>query len=244
MTKLYVVREHHEILSIWREQGRKGLSLLHLDFHDDLRGFLIDRRRNRAYRTGVFRVRQDPLDEGNFLVHAVIEGIVGKIRWVRGRIGGRAFETGIVKYREDLASFPHRFGHLLRRDGEYSLTFSESLDEDLEGLEESEHLDMDWDFFASLFLSPSGIEERFDAFLRRIEGSSPPAIYLSYSPDHVHPSGGEFLRAIAALSTRYQCEPLWPGSNFVADLPTTPPSRKPPSPLPKLLLALRKKGFY
>jgi hypothetical protein len=244
MTTLFVFKEHDELLTLWRSRALSGLRIVHVDFHDDLRGFVIDRKREKAFRAGVFRRDRKPPDEGNFLMHAVMEGIVRKIRWVRGRVGGRAYETGIVKYREDLASIPHRVAHSLRRDAEYPLQFAEIVDEEWKGPEEGEHLDIDWDYFASFHFDPWEISERIGAFLRKLRGPAPPAVYLAYSPGHVSPSREQFGLLVDTLAARYGCRPLWPGPSFVSGLPGESPARKPPSIVKRAILSLRKRGVY
>jgi hypothetical protein len=244
MAELYIIREHHEILSLWRRRKAGGIRLLHLDFHDDMRGFLIDRMRGIAHRTGIVRPDRKEPDEGNFLVHAVMEGFVSKIRWVRGRIGGRAYESGIVRYTEDLASLPHQVAHFLRKDMEYRLEFNEILYESWDGLFEDEQLDIDWDFFASCHLNPQGMKERFSAFFEKAGNRVPPVVYFCYSPGHVHPSRLEFLASVQELSERYDAAPQWPGGNFIPGLPSALAPRKPATPIRKLVLYLRKKGIY
>jgi hypothetical protein len=244
MTTLFVFREHDELLTLWRSRTLSGLRIAHVDFHDDLRGFVIDKRRGKAFRAGVFRLDRKPPDEGNYLMHAVMERIVRKIRWVRGRVGGRAFETGIVRYREDLAAIPHRAAHSIRRDAEYPLEFAEIVDEDWKGPAQGEHLDIDWDFFSSYYLDPDGIPERVGAFLQKLRGPAPPAVYVVYSPGHVSPSREQFGLFVDMLAARYGCRPLWHRDSFLSGLPADPPKRKRRSIMKRVILLLRKKGIY
>ena len=50
MRTVYVGDEHDQVLALWRRRGPFSLRVLHLDFHCDMRGLLIDRRAGRAYR--------------------------------------------------------------------------------------------------------------------------------------------------------------------------------------------------
>ncbi|MDH3224489.1 MAG: hypothetical protein OEO23_12295, partial [Gemmatimonadota bacterium] len=67
--KIYTVESHDEVLGIMRSDGIRGARLVHVDFHCDMRGLLIDRQQRRAYRIWD---RNPDLDEGNYLAHAVL----------------------------------------------------------------------------------------------------------------------------------------------------------------------------
>jgi len=244
MTTLYVIKKHHELLRLWQARGVRDIHLLHVDFHDDLRGLLVDRRRERAYRTGVFRECTSPPDEGNFLAHAVLDGLVRDIHWIRGRIGGRAYDSSIVLYESDWAAIPHRLAHAFLQRKEVPLTFRETIYEEWEGTDENAYLDIDWDFFASVELSPKGLYNRFEEFLGRIKLVDPHEIYFCYSPGYVHPSKKEFQRAIEQLSEQYACSPIWTTSHFLDTLPETKPPRMKLSPKNRIICYFRKQGFF
>ena len=107
---IYACEHHDQLLSLWRDQNRRGLRLAHVDFHDDLRGLLIHRRRRRAYALGALARGEARVDSGNFLAHAVLEGRVERICWVHDVPGGRAWDLGIVRYESDLLAWPRRLG--------------------------------------------------------------------------------------------------------------------------------------
>ena len=49
---IYVCEHHDAVLSHWRQRDLREIRLAHVDFHDDLRGLLVDRRRRVAYLVG------------------------------------------------------------------------------------------------------------------------------------------------------------------------------------------------
>lgn len=244
MTTLYVIKKHDELLRLWQSQGARGVRLLHVDFHDDLRGLLVDRRRGKAWRAGVFRKFADPPDEGNFLAYAVLDGLVQDIHWIRGQVGGRAYDSSIVLYESDWAAIPHRLAHVFRQEHEVPLTFQETVYEEWKGTTGNACLDIDWDFFASVELSPKGLSDRLEEFLVKIESAEPPEIYFCYSPSYVHPSRGEFQRMIEKLSERYACSPVWPHSHFLDTLPETKPPVIRLSPKNRIICYIRRRGFF
>lgn len=244
MTTIYVIKNHHELLRLWQSRGSRGVRLLHVDFHDDLRGLLVDRRRGKAWSAGVFRECADPPDDGNFLAHAVLDGLVRDIHWIRGRVGGRVYDSSIVWYESDWAAIPHRLAHAFRRGREVPLTFRETVYEEWEGTAGNACLDIDWDFFASVELSPKGLSDRFAEFLGKIESAEPPEIYFCYSPGYVHPSREEFQWVIEQLSEQYACRPVWPHSYFLDTLPETKPPGTRLSPKNRLIRYFRKRDFF
>ena len=244
MTELYVVERHHELLHLWRRQKVKDIDLVHVDFHDDLRGLVIDHRRCKAYRKRLFGLSSAPLDEGNFLMYAIEEGILNRIRWVHGPVGGRAYDLGIVKYEGDISAYPYRIAHFLRRDMEFAVDFQEILVDEWGGCDENQHLDIDWDCFAAIDLDSAGIRSRFESFMKKVGEHSPPVIYLCYSPGYVHPSQSEFLVALEQLAKRYDAEPFWLNPSFLDDAPVVRPETPPLSLGQKIISQMRRKGIY
>ncbi len=94
MSKIYVLESHDQLLDFWREKDASLLSVLHLDFHCDMRGLLINRKKERAYR---IRDIKSGVDQGNFLTYAILEERVKSIRWVHDIPGGRCADVGTVK---------------------------------------------------------------------------------------------------------------------------------------------------
>jgi hypothetical protein len=244
MTNLYIAKEHHEFLPIWKAERKMGRSVLHLDFHDDLRGLLIDRKKGKAYRTGIFRTLQQPLDDGNFLAQAVISGAVQRIRWVRGSVGGRACDAGIVKYKEDIAALPHRLSHFLKRGKSFRLDFDEIIFKDWCHCDTGELLSMDWDFFASFNLNPEGIQKRFEQFLSRLRIHIPDEIYFCYSPRHVHPSSHAFMAAVESLSDTCRSAPRWVNGFSVSKIPAGMPERSASTYKNRVIRFFRRRGIF
>jgi hypothetical protein len=244
MTNLYIIKNHNELLRLWRARGIRGIRLLHVDFHDDLRGLFVDRRRKKAWRTGLLREHIDPPDEGNFLAHAVLDGLVSDINWIHGRVGGRAYDISIVLYESDWASIPHRLAHAFHKGHEVPFTFQETLYEEWEGTNGNACLDIDWDFFASVELSPKTLTSRLEEFMAKIESAEPPEIYFCYSPKYVHPSRNKFQWMIEKLSERFACSPVWPNSRFLDTLPETNPPVIKLSPKSRIVRYIRRKGLF
>ena len=97
--KISLIEDHHEALRIWREEGFKNLSLVHVDAHIDF-GFqlakpltrvlnearsLKELKRNLEY-TLAFRHYENDFDKqtniGNYIYPAMSEGIVKDFYWV------------------------------------------------------------------------------------------------------------------------------------------------------------------
>ena len=204
---IWVAEHHDEALAHWRRLDLRDIDLVHVDFHDDLRGLLVDRRRGVAYAIGR---GVGSLDAGNFLAHAVLEGRLRRLRWVHGPIGGRAWDAGIVRYESDLFAAHHRLRHRLRGGTEVPLAFAETLFEAWEGPAPGERLSVDWDCFASRLLDAGGIEERAEAFLAKLDRASRPRqAWVAYSPEYSHPTLEAFRRFVARLSERLALPVEW-----------------------------------
>jgi len=243
---IHVAEHHDDLLRLWRRQDRRGLALCHVDFHDDLRGLMIGRRRGVAYPIGALARGAEALDAGNFLAWAVLERRVERVRWVHGVPGGRAWDAGIVRYESDVLGWPRRLGHLLRRGGEFPLAFEELQLDAWNGPAPGEQLSVDWDCFASLLDDAAGIATRVARFLDRLGPQAPPETCVVYSPEYCHPSLGAFLELVAALARRFAQGVEWlaPG---LRDGRLQP---RPVDPLPsrgawmRAALFLRRRGIY
>ncbi len=44
MNVIYVIERHDQLLQLWRSQNIKNLRVVHVDFHCDMRGLLVDRQ--------------------------------------------------------------------------------------------------------------------------------------------------------------------------------------------------------
>ena len=71
MGMIYACEHHDDVLALWRRQDLKGIRLAHVDFHDDLQGLIVNRRRGLAFaRNSLLKAKVHP---GNFLAKAVVE---------------------------------------------------------------------------------------------------------------------------------------------------------------------------
>lgn len=201
MCTIYVAEKHDQILDIWRVQGASSLNILHLDFHCDMRGLLINRRDQLAYRIPDF-VNQG-VDEGNFLTHAILEGRVRSLRWVHDVPGGRQYDVGTVKYESDFSALPYC---LLIKAGKrrgIPIVYSVTRYPEWGGIDEGECLDIDWDFFASTEYSEDTIQGRAESFLMRGFRIIPREVYICYSPDYCYPSRPMFERFVSDLARAF-----------------------------------------
>lgn len=249
MCVIYSAETHDQILSLWEVQELRSLRILHLDFHCDMRGLLIDRKAQRAYRIWDMN---PVIGQGNFLTYAILENRIRAIRWVHGEPGGRQYDVGTVKYEADLTAMPHRL--LLALGGKHGVPIHYEVIpySNWTGLVEGENLDIDWDFFASTEYPADTIQERVEIFLGREFRTVPQQVYVCYSPDFSHPSRGQFQRFVGDLALIFEAE--------VIELPPNPHT---PTPLPfykkylpptlfrlarhlylRISLGLRKRGIY
>jgi len=212
MGLIYTMERHHELLDLWRTQPTTARRTVHLDFHCDMRGLLINRHTGQAYR---IRDRFPDLDQGNFLTHAVLEGHVAGVRWVHDEPGGRVDDIGTVKFETDLSALPHRLAIALRTVPGIPLEYDVVCSRDWEGLREGEHLDIDWDYFASTEYPVESIPDRIAAFWQHSSEVAPGEAYICYSPEYSHPSRPLFAQFVQTMADRF-------GSSVVAlETPST-----------------------
>ena len=197
------MNRHHELLRLWREQDASALRIAHLDFHCDMRGMLVDRQANRAFR---IRDRFPDLDQGNFLTHAVLEGRVEAIRWIHDYPGGRAHDIGTVKFASDISAIPFRIGQVRRKDEGFPLQYEVVKTHDWAGLQPGEHLDIDWDYFAAREYAPESIDARIDRFWRDHTAVVPEVTYICFSPEYSQASRDRFDRFVLDLAERFSAE--------------------------------------
>jgi len=249
MCKLFVVEYHDQVLELWREQKFQSKQVLHIDFHCDLRGLLIDRRRQQAYRIWD---RFSDVDEGNYLTHAVLEGIIDRIRWVHDEPGGRRDDIKSVKYESDATAIWHRCLLGLTRSKGVPIQYAAMLYDHWNRVEVAELLDIDWDFFASKEYPFNSIEQRVERFLSRDFANKPEQIYVCYSPGYSHSTRELFQEFVGKLAARFDAEVV----NVANDAAHSPTKTVPGKPnLDRLIqparhlyhqvgLALRRRGIY
>lgn len=243
---IYVCEHHDSVLRLWRDRDFKGIALAHVDFHDDLRGLLIDRKTGRALSSRALGRGDDPPDAGNFLAHGVIEGRLKSVNWVHDTIGGRAWDMGIVRYADDWTAWPRRLFGTFSGGNTHRLEFHESLLRDWHGLMPGERLSLDWDCFASILQDARGIGGRVQMFLERLGPHVPEDSYIALSPEYSRPGLDAFNELIAELARRFDQSVHWvdPGLSEGRIHPTDLDTRLPTGLLGRFVLSLRRRGIY
>lgn len=240
---IQVVEHQDALLELWRRGDERGIRLAHVDFHDDLRGLLVDRRRGRGY--AVARGVQPP-DSGNYLAHAVLEGRVTAIRWVHALPGGRGWDLADVRYERDVRALGDRLMRRVRRDAGAPLEFCELVLDEWRGPTPGERLSVDWDCFASFFQDAGGVSGRVDSFFRALGDARPEHVYAAYSSGCVPPNLPAFRRFVERLSETLEQPVEWLSPGLLTgelapldDVVTTLPE----SWLERSMLALRRRGW-
>jgi hypothetical protein len=201
--KLYVIETHDQLLDVWRQQEARGLEVVHVDFHCDMRGMMIDRREQLAYR--IHDVRQG-VDQGNFLRHAIFDGIVSRVVWVHGSPGGRKCDVGCVKYTTDATALPQRWLVAAARRRPIPFGYRVETMTEWSGLEAGQFLDVDWDVFAANEMKRDDIEERVEEFFAKDLSSPPVGLAVCYSPHHSHDTRDEYRAFVARLESLYDAD--------------------------------------
>lgn len=199
--KIYKIDQHDQLLHLWRELGLRNLHVVHVDFHCDMRGLLVDIDRQVGWR--IPEVRQT-LDEGNFLRYAIFEGNVAGVSWVHGTPGGRLYDVHTVKYTSDLSALPYR--RLQRSQVPQPLRYEELEMQHWQGVCDGDFLDVDWDTFADRSLPAEQIERRVEAFLAKPLDSQLSGVSVCYSPHHSHPTRERYDRFVESLAERFSAE--------------------------------------
>lgn len=205
MPKIYVADNHEQVYPIWQKHKIKSAKLTHLDFHCDMRGIMIDRKAGLAFFTSERETTF--VDRGNFLAHAIMNGMISDIRWVHGPRGGRAYDVGpVVSYETDMMASLHRYKHKRSGRNEVSLKFQQCLLKDWEGLQKGEQLDLDWDAFASVEYDAAHREELIKAFFAKDFKFIPEITTLVYSPGYSDPDRSLFERFTKQLADKFGAE--------------------------------------
>ena len=201
--KIYVIESHEQALDIWRGEQTRDAKIVHVDFHCDMRGLLIDRRKQLAFR---IRDRYASLNEGNFLTHAILEGIVREIRWIHDDPGGRKDDLKIVKYHSDISAQAHRLIIGLQRVKGIPIQFEVMTSEKWDGIRPGEILDIDWDYLAGLDYTADSIPGRVDSFLSRDFGNFPDQSIVCQSPEYCHPTKQQFENFVEELAKKFDAD--------------------------------------
>jgi len=203
MSVLYVIEQHDQLLHLWQNQHLTDLNVVHLDFHCDMRGLLINRQTQQAYQISDGR---QPVDEGNFLMHAIMEKRVHSVRWVHRIPGGRQFDVGTVKYETDLTGYLLHWLLVIRGQTGIPIQYDVMHFKDWRGLEQGDFLDIDWDFFACVDYPIETIEQQVETFFSVISGYAPKQVSVCYSPNYSHPSRAQFEAFVHRLARVFRSE--------------------------------------
>lgn len=198
-TRLLVADEHSPLLDWWLKEGGRGLSVCHIDFHCDMRGLLIDRRRGRARYVGQSDPFMNRVDSGSFLAHAIMKGSVTNLRWVHDTHGGRRYDDlYCVKYETDLSAVPYL---LAGRKHWVPLTFAEQTFDDWGGPQSGEQLSIDWDGLAFAEYGADKVKRLQAEILER--ECLPATVFLARSPEYSRPDRALFDEFVAKLEKRF-----------------------------------------
>ena len=205
MVEIIIADNHEQVYPVWSERGIQGAKLTHVDFHCDMRGIMIDRKCGSAYFTS--HRESTFIDRGNFLAHAIMNGIIGDLRWVHGPKGGRAFDIGpVVSYETDFLAKFHAYNHKRSGRPEVKFEFDECLLSKWSGMRKQEILDLDWDAFASIEYDASHREELIDLFFSRDFTHIPELTTLIYSPGYSDPDRTLFDNFAERLADVFNAE--------------------------------------
>lgn len=199
---LFIAEEHDTLYDLWKEGQLNNLAVCHVDFHCDMRGLLIDRKKQRAR----FVWQNDPymnrVDSGSFLAHAVMNGVVSSLRWVHDEFGGREYDDlYCVKYETDFSALPFRF---TKKAKWVPLKFTEQTFADWNGPQPGEYLSLDWDALAFVSYDEQRINRLIVEVLDR--EFSPEGIFVAHSVDYCHPKKELFDDFINRLEAKFQTQ--------------------------------------
>lgn len=214
MPELLIAEHHDQVYTVWKERQMRGLKVAHVDYHCDMRGIMIDRPNGRAHF--VSERETTFIDRGNYLAHAIMEGIVTNLCWVHDKDSGRNFDPGpVVAYESDRKAEAHRAFHAQSSHQDVPLDYAELSFEHWEGLREGEQLDLDWDALAPFQFSPEKQEKMISSFLSKNHKHTPELTFLVYSPGYSNPDrtlyedfAKELAKKFSATITRLPESPL------------------------------------
>ena len=204
MTELIIAEEHSQLYDLWLKRGASNLAVCHVDFHCDMRGLLIDRRLGQACFVEKHIPYIHRLNSGSYLSHAVMNGIVTKLRWVHDDFGGREFDYfHCVKYETDFSALPYR---LRGKNQCVPLTYTEQTFINWNGPQPGEHLDIDWDGIAFADYDEEHIHSLMAEILER--DFEPESIFIAHSPGYCHSNKSLFEDFISGLENKFHVQAI------------------------------------
>jgi hypothetical protein len=206
MRQIFIAEEHDQVYQVWQGRGDRNLKVTHIDFHCDMRGLMIDRPRGQAFM--ISRREARFVDPGNFLGHAIVNGIVSDLTWVHDAHGGRLCDVGaVVKYETDFTAPLHRWKNRRSTAPKRAITFRQQLLSDWTGnLQPGEHLDIDWDALASVEFEPDYSKALIEDFLARDFPVVPETTFVVFSPDYSLPDRALFESFAEDLAAKFEAE--------------------------------------
>lgn len=187
--EIFGIENHDQLYDIWKEQDTQNLRLSHVDFHCDLRGLMIDRANQLAYK--IPDVRRG-VDMGNFLSHAVNEGRIKSIEWVHGSPGGRSCDVHTVKYTNDVSSLFYNCAVGLHWLQPIPLEYTVISMDAWQGPKSGVFLDIDWDVFVDREIRRDELDWRVAQFFEKHLTVPLSGMSICYSPSHSHDTRAEF----------------------------------------------------
>ena len=240
MIDLVVAEEHSQLYDLWIQRKERDISLCHVDFHCDMRGLLIDRRKGRARYVWQFDPYIKGLDSGSFLTHAVMNGIVSRLHWIHDGFGGRQYDDlYCVKYETDFSSLPFL---VASRKRWVPLQFNELTFVDWEGPEEDQHLSIDWDGIAHIDYSEDRIHSLMTEFLKRDFLAK--NIFVCRSPDYSKPSKALFTEFITNLEKKFKTKAQYLPFKKQPPVKASLPWKLYHSLEYRILMLMRKRGIF
>jgi hypothetical protein len=227
MPEILLCEEHSQVYETWRERQQTGLTVTHIDFHCDMRGFLIDRRRGLISLLDSFASPGKDVDSGNYLGHAALEGIAPKVRWIHDVHGGRRYDAGTVKYTTDLSIRAKKLLGRIPQGAEAPIDFDVLTFDQWDGDISGHQLDIDWDGLASIDYDRSYARRVTEEFLAR-EFAVPETTFVAYSPGYSDPDRSLYEAFVERLADKFSAD--------VKRLP--PPNLRPGFPKPPQDLGL------
>jgi hypothetical protein len=194
------IRRHDHLYYAWKMAEAKDLHVVHIDPHCDLFGALM------LDDGTMCDMRDDPMNEGNFLIRSVKEGIVRRLSWVFDDYGDRRHDELAIVYEHDPLMRLPWVRAKAKRLPRFALPFQRIQYSQWTGMPPDAHLSLDWDHFAFLAKDVNSIDAETEAFLARDWAVIPPMTCVCYSQNCVHASSIKFLDFANRLAQRFDAE--------------------------------------
>lgn len=205
MSEIIIGEHHDQVYNVWQERGMKNLNVAHVDYHCDMRGILI----NRPNGTAQYISKRESafVDRGNYLAHAIMDGMVNKLKWVHDINSGRGFDHGpVVNYESDFMAPLYQLRHKLSGREAVKFEYQQCLLSNWKGMEKDQQLDLDWDALASVEFDDAYQNNLIEGFLSKDLKNTPPVTFLIYSPGYSNPDRTLFDDFAKELSKKFKAK--------------------------------------